>query len=63
MGEIADMMINGDLCYFCGVVIYNKGESYGFPVYCSVKCRNEHDIDNKYPTSKELRKGRRKWKT
>ena len=33
MGEMADLMINGDLCGICGV--YMEGEGEGFPRYCS----------------------------
>lgn len=32
MGEIADMMINGDLCEGCGVAMGTPGE--GYPRYC-----------------------------
>lgn len=32
MGDIADMMLEGDLCYGCGV--YLPGESDGFPRHC-----------------------------
>lgn len=32
MGEIADMMLEGDLCGGCGV--YLPGEGFGVPRYC-----------------------------
>lgn len=32
MGEIADLMINGDICAECGVTL--KGAGDGFPRYC-----------------------------
>lgn len=32
MGEIAEMMLNGDLCEGCG--IYLPGDGEGFPRYC-----------------------------
>lgn len=36
MGEISDMMINGDICGGCGVTLRGNGE--GFPRYCSAEC-------------------------
>lgn len=36
MGEIADMMLEGDLCAGCGV--YMDGDGDGFPRYCSNDC-------------------------
>ncbi len=36
MGEIADMMLEGDLCAGCGV--YMDGDGDGFPRYCSASC-------------------------
>lgn len=38
MGEIADMMINGDLCEGCGV---DLGEGDGYPRKCA-DCNREH---------------------
>jgi hypothetical protein len=32
MGEIADLMINGDICQLCGVEL--EGEGDGFPRMC-----------------------------
>lgn len=32
MGEIAEMMLDGEMCAGCGEWL---GESYGFPQYCS----------------------------
>jgi hypothetical protein len=32
MGDIADMMLEGDLCHGCGV--YLPGDSDGLPRYC-----------------------------
>ena len=32
MGEIADMMINGELCCLCGVHLDDDGN--GYPVVC-----------------------------
>ena len=36
MGDIADMMLEGDLCEGCGVALEGEGE--GFPRYCSDEC-------------------------
>lgn len=36
MGEIADMMLEGDLCEACGVALV--GEGFGVPRYCSNQC-------------------------
>lgn len=38
MGEIAEMMLEGDLCAGCGV--YLAGEGCGVPRYCS-HCKRE----------------------
>ena len=39
MGEIADMMIEGDLCEACGMAL--DGEGYGIPRYCSNECARD----------------------
>lgn len=39
MGEIAEMMIDGTLCQYCGVVL--KGKAEGYPRTCH-SCRVEH---------------------
>jgi hypothetical protein len=39
MGDIADMMLEGDLCECCGVVLPGEGE--GVPRYCSERCRRD----------------------
>lgn len=36
MGEIAEAMLNGELCEMCGDPIYCIG--YGIPMYCSLAC-------------------------
>lgn len=36
MGDIADMMLDGTLCKYCGT--YIDGESDGIPRYCSPQC-------------------------
>lgn len=38
MGEIADLMINGDICEGCGVEL---GEGDGYPRRCAYCQRNE----------------------
>lgn len=43
MGEIADMMINGEMCEMCGV--YLEGEAGGFPRYCSRQCADDRGAD------------------
>jgi hypothetical protein len=37
MGDIADAMLNGELCEGCGVHL--PGEAPGHPRYCSKQCR------------------------
>lgn len=44
MGEIADMMINGDMCEMCGVPLPGGGE--GFPRYCSEECARDRGADS-----------------
>ncbi len=43
MGEIADMMIGGDLCEMCGSAL--EGEGYGIPRYCSNECARDRGYD------------------
>lgn len=43
MGEIADMMIGGDLCEGCGSAL--SGEGYGIPRYCSNECASDRGYD------------------
>lgn len=40
MGEIADAMLEGDLCAGCGCYMDSDGE--GFPRYCSADCAPEN---------------------
>lgn len=44
MGEIAEMMINGDLCENCGEFIDDEGGD-GFPRYCSSRCASDRGAD------------------
>ncbi len=39
MGEIADMMLGGEMCEMCGVPL--DGEGYGAPRYCSKSCARD----------------------
>lgn len=43
MGEIADMMLEGDLCAGCGGFIDSEGGD-GFPRYCSRQCARDHGV-------------------
>jgi len=43
MGEIADMMMNGDLCEQCGVYI---GPGDGFPALCPACSRADQGENN-----------------
>lgn len=45
MGEMAEMMINGDLCENCGSYIDEEGGD-GFPRYCSESCANDRGVDD-----------------
>jgi len=36
MGEIAESMLNGELCEGCGAYLEQKGG--GYPEYCSLEC-------------------------
>lgn len=54
MGEIAEMMLDGELCACCGVHL--KGEAEGFARYCS-SC--SPDFEEK-PAKKKRRKRTKK---
>lgn len=43
MGEIAEMMLEGDLCEGCGMAL--GGEGYGIPRYCSNECAKDRGFD------------------
>lgn len=53
MGEIAEMMINGEMCECCGVFL--DGEASGYPRYCSKECASDRGVDfeNKTPGKKK----------
>lgn len=40
MGEIADMMLEGDLCECCGVALHSD-KTPGHPMYCSTECAKD----------------------
>lgn len=44
MGDIADAMINGEMCEMCGVPL--EGEAYGIPRYCSAECADDRGADH-----------------
>ena len=44
MGEIADSMINGEMCVVCGVWL--DGETTGYPRYCSKECADSIGADD-----------------
>lgn len=48
MGEIADAMINGEMCEMCGVPL--SGEAGGFPRYCSKECAKDRGADESLST-------------
>jgi len=41
MGDIADMMLDGTLCQWCGEYL---DDAKGWPTVCS-GCQLEHDVD------------------
>ena len=48
MGEIADDMINGDMCQVCGVWL---GDGDGYPRSCS-GCKDEPGYEDEGPANK-----------
>lgn len=43
VGEIADAMINGELCECCGM--YIEGDAPGYPRYCSEQCARDRKAE------------------
>lgn len=43
MGEIADMMLEGNLCEGCGIAL--EGNGHGIPRYCSDECARDRGYD------------------
>ena len=54
MGDVADMMLEGQMCQGCGSIL---GDGDGFPVYCK-SCQKENNVDqfgsDKKPTVKKV---------
>lgn len=44
MGEIAEMMLEGDLCGCCGAWLEGSGD--GFPRYCSKQCAQGRGVEH-----------------
>lgn len=44
MGEIAEMMLNGDVCEMCGE-FFHDDESPGIPRYCSKQCAEDRGAE------------------
>ena len=45
MGEIADAMINGEMCRYCGTYLHDNDNTiceYGFEV-CCIECDEDND--------------------
>ena len=61
MGEIADMMLEGDLCEGCGVALDSQG--YGIPRYCSNECARDRGFDGIQPDGAGTFKGKLKTNT
>ena len=59
MGEIADMMIEGQMCQGCGEVL---GDGDGFPAFCAA-CQSEMGVDefgdSVKPPAKKVKCGNR----
>lgn len=58
MGEIADAMLEGDLCGTCGV--HMDGEGDGFPRYCSDECDPFHDEDTAPAQQRPKKSGKKR---
>lgn len=44
MGEIADMMLEGEMCEGCGEYL-EDGDNAGIPDYCSEECARDRGAD------------------
>lgn len=58
MGEIADMMIEGDLCECCGAYI---GDGDGFTRYCSEECARDRGVNVEDQPRKRSREKINNW--
>lgn len=54
MGDIADAMLNGELCEGCGT--YMEGEPTGFPSYCSAQCAEDRGFFAPEPRPAKLKR-------
>lgn len=52
MGEIADMMLEGELCFSCGEYL-EVDEPVGFPSFCSRQCAKDADMPDGYVVKKQ----------
>ena len=43
MGDIADMMLEGEMCAMCGVFL-TDGQEDGYPRYCSISCATDAGV-------------------
>lgn len=51
MGEIAEAVIDGCFCYYCGEFL--DGKRPGYVRYCSEECRERHNLNVYIPVIKE----------
>lgn len=54
MGEIADAMVNGEMCEMCGVYLDYGEEPMGIPMYCSSTCAADRGLPKKLRKSRIL---------
>lgn len=45
MGEIADAMINGEMCEMCSTPLCDECAGMGMPMYCSMRCARDRGAD------------------
>lgn len=64
MGDIADMMLEGDLCECCGEALHygdDQDDAPGIPMYCSGECAKDRGIPKKdWPSRVVGYRGRQK---
>lgn len=61
MGEIADMMLEGDLCAGCGAFIDEQGGD-GYPRYCSKQCAIDQGALESYNLERAAPRRPAQWK-
>ena len=59
MGEVADMMLGGELCEGCGVWL--EGEADGIPRYCTIQCAKDRGAGIAQVVESGQRKANRVW--